>query len=34
MAELSLDKIEKMKVIFNQIKDDVPILLIEHNMNS
>ena len=32
MAGLSLDKIEKMKVIFNQIKDDVPILLIEHNM--
>ena len=33
MAGLSLDKIEKMKVIFNQIKDDVPILLIEHNMD-
>ena len=33
MAGLSLDKIEKMKLIFNQIKDDVPILLIEHNMD-
>ena len=33
MAGLSLDKIEKMKVIFNQIKDEVPILLIEHNMD-
>ena len=33
MAGLSLDKIEKMKVIFNKIKDDVPILLIEHNMD-
>ena len=33
MAGLSLDKIEKMKVIFNQIKGDVPILLIEHNMD-
>ena len=33
MAGLSLDKIEKMKVIFNQIKNDVPILLIEHNMD-
>tara|TARA_B000000441_G_scaffold95207_1_gene66058 strand:+ start:2245 stop:2988 length:744 start_codon:yes stop_codon:yes gene_type:complete len=33
MAGLSLDKIEKIKVIFNQIKDDVPILLIEHNMD-
>ena len=33
MAGLSLDMIEKMKVIFNQIKDDVPILLIEHNMD-
>ena len=33
MAGLSLDKIEKMTVIFNQIKDDVPILLIEHNMD-
>ena len=33
MAGLSLDKIEKMKVIFNQIKDDIPILLIEHNMD-
>ena len=33
MAGLSLDKIEKMKVIFNQIKHDVPILLIEHNMD-
>ena len=33
MAGLSLDKIEKMKVIFNQIKDDLPILLIEHNMD-
>ncbi len=32
MAGLSLDKIEKMKLIFNQIKDDVTILLIEHNM--
>ena len=33
MAGLSLDKIEKMKLIFNQIKNDVPILLIEHNMD-
>ena len=33
MAGLSLDKIEKTKVIFNQIKNDVPILLIEHNMD-
>ena len=33
MAGLSLDKIEKMKLIFNQIKDYVPILLIEHNMD-
>ena len=33
MAGLSLDKIEKMKVIFNQIKNYVPILLIEHNMD-
>ena len=33
MAGLSLDKIEKMKVIFNQLKNDVPILLIEHIMD-
>jgi len=33
MAGLSLDKIEEMKNNFKEIKGQIPILLIEHNMD-